>query len=495
MCSPLDGAGTAGGGIAAFPAGELEILDLSDDGRGIGRLDGMAVFVPDLIPGDTALVTVTAFKKRYAVGKTEKLLRRSPNRIPPACPYTWQCGGCSLQEMEYAAQLRIKERHVREKLMRIGGMREPALQPVLAMETPRNYRNKAQYAVEYGKGAEVRVGFYGAGSRRTADIPCCRIQAAPADAVADALRRFLLSRPAARKTGAADARGKAQDLPAGGSLPLIDRLTVRTAFETGEVMAILAGAEEKMPGLARLIAMMDEAVAALPPFGDGAEFSLESVILQGGATGKAGNGAGSKADGNCLAAAGKPVIAERMGGLDFEVSPLSFYQVNPVQARALAAQVVKYAALSGGETVFDLYCGVGSLGLFCAAGARRVIGVESARQAVSDANRNAVINGIVNAAFVCGKAEQALPELLEEERADVVILDPPRAGCSPELLRAITEAAPQRIVYASCDPATLARDVKQITGAGYTFTEGTPIDMFPHTLHVETVVLLQRADA
>jgi 23S rRNA (uracil1939-C5)-methyltransferase len=246
-------------------------------------------------------------------------------------------------------------------------------------------------------------------------------------------------------------------------------------------MAVLSVSGKKFRDAERLVLMMDDAVSALPEAENGTAYSLESVVL-------------CSDDEKITAIAGRGVIEDEVGGLRFEVSPLSFFQVNPVQTRALEACVTRYAALSGTETVFDLCCGVGGLGLRCAGEAKRVVGIETSKSAVLDANRNAVLNGAVNAEFICGRAERALPELLARETPHVVILDPPRAGCRAELLSAVASAAPARVVYVSCDPATLARDVKLLTASGYVFAEATPIDMFPHTTHVETVVLLQRQD-
>jgi 23S rRNA (uracil1939-C5)-methyltransferase len=357
--------------------------------------------------------------------------------------------------MRYSAQTAMKERQVRDRLIRIGGVREPLVKPIATMDVPWRYRNKARYTAD-----AAHVGFFAAGSRVAVDVTDCPIQAPPANAAAGALRRFL-----------ADSR-RAEN-------GRIQELIVRTAFGTGEVMAVLSVGGKKLRDAERLILMMDDAVSALSEAENGTAYSLESVML-------------CPDDEKPATVAGRSVIAEEAGGLLFEVSPLSFFQVNPVQTRALEACVTRYAALSGMETVFDLYCGVGGLGLRCAKEARRVVGIESSKSAVLDANRNATLNGAVNAEFICGRAERALPELLVRETPHVVLIDPPRAGCRADLLSAVASAAPVRVVYVSCDPATLARDVKLLTASGYAFVEATPIDMFPHTTHAETVALLRR---
>jgi 23S rRNA (uracil1939-C5)-methyltransferase len=438
--------------------GAIRITDTDASGRGIGRMDGgLAVFTPGLIPGDLALVTIEKRKKRFALASPRRLIEASQDRVAPLCPQFGRCGGCSLQHMRYAAQTRMKEGQLREKLVRLGGVRDPAIRPITAMRDPWHYRNKARYATD-----GARVGFYAAESRRVTDAPDCPIQAPPANALAGVLRRFVAS---AGRDGGGFVRG----------------LTVRTAFGTGEVMAVLSVSGRRSRGVDVLFAAMSEAVSALPPAENGLRYKLESLILEPAAEG-----------GDAFAAAGKGVIAEKLGDLCFEISAGSFFQVNPVMARALGDLVAAYAAPQRRETVFDLYCGTGALGLRCAKRAGRVVGVESTASAVADAKRNAARNGITNADFVCDLAERALPALLARERPQTVILDPPRAGCRAELLAAVAAAAPARVVYVSCDPATLARDLRFLTAAGYAFVEAAPVDMFPHTAHAETAALLRR---
>jgi 23S rRNA (uracil1939-C5)-methyltransferase len=336
------------------------------------------------------------------------------------------------------------------------------IKPIIAPEEPWRYRNKARYAADGAK-----VGFYAAESHALIDAPDCPIQAPPANALAGAVRRF----------GAASRRTDGTD-------GVIRELTVRTAFGTGEVMALLSVKGRRPRDIESLVSAMDDAVSALPRAENGLQYSLESVAFTSDADG----------GGRPVFTAGKATIEEKLGGLRFEISPRSFFQVNPVGTRALLDLVVGYAALSRTETLFDLSCGAGAFGLCCAGAAGRVVGVESSASAVADATRNAVRNGVTNAVFVRGLAERALPALLACETPHAVILDPPRAGCRAELLSAIASAAPARIVYISCDPATLARDVKRLTAAGYAFVEATPVDMFPHTAHVECVALLIKKD-
>ncbi len=472
---------------------QVEIVDMSEQGQGIGRTGGMVAFVQGAVAGDIAEIEFTKMKKSYGFAKLKKLITPSPNRIEPLCKegFSQGCGGCALARLDYPGQLALKERMVQEKLIRLGGIKDPKVKPIIAMDDPFHYRNKAQFPVSTGgnmmrKGGilenlgDPAVGFYKPRSHEVVDCQECMLQSPAAIAAADALRRFMEE----DHISAWDERWEQG---------LMRHLIVKTAFGTGEVMVILVINGKGIPNGAKLVERLDEAIYE-------AGFSLESVMLN------INKKKGSQIMGSeCVPLAGKQTILETIGNLSFEISPMSFYQVNPVQMEKLYDKVLEYAGLTGKENLLDVYCGVGTIGLYCAAEAAQVIGIESEKNAVIDANRNAVINGIVNARFVCGKAEEELPRLLASEideqdkeiaavvrAADVVVLDPPRVGCRPELLEAVAQVEPQRIVYVSCDPATLARDVKLLCRMGYAFLEATPVDMFPWTGHVETVALLTR---
>ena len=557
---------------------ELTIEDMSAEGRGIGKIyddeRGFAVFVQDTVVGDRAKVELTKVKKNYAFGRVSEMLALSQDRQESFCPHSGLCGGCVYSQLSYEAQLALKEKQVREKLVRLGGLTDPVIMPIIGMggedatEVPFRYRNKASMPVSTGglitqKGGivkpvhEPRVGFYRPKSHDVVDCEDCLLQSEPAMAAAAALRKFMEE----DHITSYDPRWEKG---------LMRHMIVRTAAGTGEVMVILVINGKAIPNAPKLIEMLDEAIYNVPVYEDGplagVEFNLESVIVN---INKSKNLEGQILGEECITIAGKPTITEEVGGLSFEISPLSFYQVNREQMVRLYEKALEYASLKGDETVLDLYCGVGTIGLFAAAEMNRrtaelnaaaasrqavenaasgqaaaaalsgttasgpaaadkspgrVIGIESVKGAVLDANRNATINGIVNARYVCGKAEEELPkmvrtkaqeedaarkaakqygeaaakkELLKDESlritdADVVILDPPRAGCELPLLEAVVQAAPDRIVYVSCDPATLARDIKWLGEHGYEFKEATPCDMFPWTGHVETCVLLQR---
>ena len=525
---------------------ELTIEDMSAEGRGIGKIyddeRGFAVFVQDTVVGDRAKVELTKVKKNYAFGRVSEMLALSPDRQESFCLHSGLCGGCVYSQLSYEAQLALKEKQVREKLVRLGGLTDPVIMPIIGMgsedvnEVPFRYRNKASMPVSTGglitqKGGivkpvhEPRVGFYRPKSHDVVDCTDCLLQSEPAMAAAAALRKFMEE----DHITSYDPRWKKG---------LMRHMIVRTAAGTGEVMVILVINGKAIPNAPKLVEMLDEAIYNVPVYEDGplagVEFNLESVIVN---INKSKNLEGQILGEECITIAGKPTITEEVGGLSFEISPLSFYQVNREQMVRLYEKALEYASLKGDETVLDLYCGVGTIGLFAAAEMNRrtaelnaaaaagqavenaasgqaaadkspgrVIGIESVKGAVLDANRNATINGIVNARYVCGKAEEELPKMVDPKselkdeslrvtHADVVILDPPRAGCEQPLLEAVVKAAPERIVYVSCDPATLARDIKWLGEHGYEFKEATPCDMFPWTGHVETVVLLSHKKA
>lgn len=534
---------------------ELTIEDMSAEGRGIGKIyddeRGFAVFVQDTVVGDRAKVELTKVKKNYAFGRVSEMLALSQDRQESFCPHSGLCGGCVYSQLSYEAQLALKEKQVREKLVRLGGLTDPVIMPIIGMgsedatEVPFRYRNKASMPVSTGglitqKGGivkpvhEPRVGFYRPKSHDVVDCEDCLLQSEPAMAAAAALRKFMEE----DHITSYDPRWEKG---------LMRHMIVRTAAGTGEVMVILVINGKAIPNAPKLIEMLDEAIYNVPVYEDGplagVEFNLESVIVN---INKSKNLEGQILGEECITIAGKPTITEEVGGLSFEISPLSFYQVNREQMVRLYEKALEYASLKGDETVLDLYCGVGTIGLFAAAEMNRrtaelnaaaaagqaaenaasgqnaaaalsgttasgqaaadkspgrVIGIESVKGAVLDANRNATINGIVNARYVCGKAEEELPKMVDPKselkdeslrvtHADVIILDPPRAGCEQPLLEAVVKAAPERIVYVSCDPATLARDIKWLGEHGYEFREATPCDMFPWTGHVETVCLL-----
>lgn len=477
----------------------LQITDISAEGKGIGRTeDGLVIFVQGALPGDKVVCEIIKKKKHYGIGKMAELLFPSPERAERFCPYQDSCGGCPYGELRYSAQLRIKEKHVKDALNRIGGLREIKTGAILSMKNPESYRNKAVCAISGGF-ARTKIGFHQRGTGRIVNCTDCRIQMPPAMAVASALREFMIQ----DNISAFDSRTKKG---------LMRQLIVRTAEATGEVMVIFVINGKGIPNGKKLVSMVDDAVNALPERADGIFFSLESVYLNQNRDPDQLLGRKS------VHLAGTAVIHEEIGGVKFEISPYAFYQVNPVMMKSLYEEIRRLADLKPGDVLLDLYCGAGSIGIWLAKkmeGKISVFGIEANKEAVVQANRNAVINGIVNARYLCGAAETLLPELIrkkEENRSsgnagkgnetlpsaeislpkiDVSVVDPPRAGCDEKLLDALLVIQPGKILYVSCDPATLARDLRYLTDRGYRVQSVVPVDMFPQTAEVETVVLLE----
>ena len=506
---------------------EFTIEDMSNEGQGIGRIgdDGLVVFVPGAVVGDTVRVKLTKVKKNYALSALLEILEESDKRNEEFdCPHQDVCGGCPYGKIQYEEQLKLKYNQVKNKLERLGGISfcsngsesfcesgeaGPVLRPIIGMQESDNddqfcyrYRNKATMPVSTGglmtrKGGiqepvhEPRIGFRPPKSHDVIDCTDCYLQAIPAMAAADAVRQFM-------EEDHICSYDKRWDKG------LMKGMTVKTAFGTGEVMVILETTAKGIPNAAKLVELLDDAIYEATADESGEAYcALESVVVKyEKRNGKTGKVTGTENQ----VLAGKPTITDVVElddgrQLSFEISPDSFYQVNPAQMRRLYGKVREYCFRDDAKApdceaanekskpvILDLYCGIGTIGLCLADKAKHVHGIEVVKEAVIDANRNAVINGIVNATYMCGKAEEAeLPE------ADIVILDPPRAGCKPELLQAAVSTGAERIVYVSCDPATLARDLKLLQEKGYRLVEATPVDMFPHTGHVECVVLMSRA--
>ncbi|MBQ1407005.1 MAG: 23S rRNA (uracil(1939)-C(5))-methyltransferase RlmD [Eubacterium sp.] len=461
----------------------LAIFDITGEGSGVGRTaDGLTVFVPGAVPGDTVRCEIVHRKKRFAQARLISIEQASPDRIDPFCEYLDLCGGCRFGLMDYEAQLRVKHKMVVDALTRIGGLADPDVAGIISMESePFRYRNKAvMHAAPGVKSASTgstrtAVGFMKSGSHTVIDCKDCLLQSPAAAAAAKVLRKYCAH------SGMGDH---------------IKGMTVRTGSGTGEVMVIVSADVKELPDVEEFVEMLDNAVYqcgfASSFSGEisddtGAPLTLESVFLEQIISGKR----------KMIKVAGKNTIRTKLGDAVFEISPESFWQVNSVQAKKLYDTVFELATPAAGEKVLDIYCGVGSIGLYISKlmnDSIDLIGIESNRQAVLNANRNAVVNGLVRPRFHAGAAEKLLPELLESgtdvSGAGLAIVDPPRAGCDPVLLDALIELKPERIVYVSCAPATLARDVKYLTQGGYSFVKAIPVDMFPNTGHVETVALL-----
>ena len=440
----------------------VTIEDLSSDGLGVGHSDGMAFFIKDTVIGDEVEAKIMKMKKTYGYARMTKLLVPSPDRIEACCPVARQCGGCQIQSMSYPAQLRFKENKVRNNLMRIGKFENPPMEPIIGMDTPFRYRNKAQFPIGYSRDGRRIAGFYAGRTHAIIECEDCllgaRVNQEILETVLSHMEQFQIE-PYEEQTG----KG------------LLRHVMTRVGHSTGEIMVCLVVNGTKLPHEEALIA----ALTGIP--------GMASITLNTN-TEKTNVIMGRKQ----RLLWGRSYIEDTIGAVRFRISPLSFFQVNPLQTEKLYGKALEYAGLTGEETVWDLYCGIGTISLFLAQRAKKVCGVEIVPAAIEDARKNAALNGFTNAEFFVGKAEEVLPEKYKTEgiTADVIVVDPPRKGCEESVLTTMIQMQPKRIVYVSCDSATLARDLKYLCENGYTLQKCCPVDMFGNSVHVETVVLL-----
>ena len=442
----------------------VTIEDLSSDGLGVGHSDGMAFFIKDTVIGDEVEAKIMKMKKTYGYARMTKLLVPSPDRIEARCPVARQCGGCQIQSMSYPAQLRFKENKVRNNLMRIGKFENPPMEPIIGMDTPFRYRNKAQFPIGYSRDGRRIAGFYAGRTHAIIECEDCllgaRVNQEILETVLSHMEQFQIE-PYEEQTG----KG------------LLRHVMTRVGHSTGEIMVCLVVNGTNLPHEEALIA----ALTGIP--------GMASITLNTN-TEKTNVIMGRKQ----RLLWGRPYIEDTIGAVRFRISPLSFFQVNPLQTEKLYGKALEYAGLTGKETVWDLYCGIGTISLFLAQRAKKVCGVEIVPAAIEDARKNAALNGFTNAEFFVGKAEEVLPEKYKTEgiTADVIVVDPPRKGCEESVLTTMIQMQPKRIVYVSCDSATLARDLKYLCENGYTLQKYCPVDMFGNSVHVETVVLLSK---
>jgi len=441
----------------------IQIQDLGYKGEGIGRYKGFTVFVRGGIPGDLVEVKIVKINKNFCYGKLIKVITPSADRIRERCPVAGKCGGCQIQNMNYEAQLEFKTRLVKETIERIGKLSGVVIHKCIGMEDPWRYRNKAQFPVGNISG-EVAIGFFAPGSHRIIPVDSCLIQHYVTDDILRIIKDFI------KKYNIDiydEATGKG----------LLRHVVIRTGFNTGETMIVLVINGRNLPHYRRLISMITGEIKTVRSIVLNINRENTNVIL-----GKEN-----------ITIYGSDRIRDYIGDLQFLISPISFFQVNPIQTQVLYDRAVEYASLTGKETVFDLYSGTGTISLFMAKRARKVYGIEIVEDAAEDARENARINNITNVEFIAGPVEDIIPELHKKGiKADVIVLDPPRKGCDPALLKTVIEMRPARIVYVSCNPATLARDLNILDRGGFQPLEIQPVDMFPHTSHVESVVLLKR---
>ncbi|MFH1537760.1 MAG: 23S rRNA (uracil(1939)-C(5))-methyltransferase RlmD, partial [bacterium] len=460
---------------------ELEVEDVAFGGSGVARCEGLVCFVRFGVPGDVVRAVVRKKKRKHRECDILEVIQPSPLRVEPRCAHFGDCGGCSFQNIKYEEQLRFKEKHVRDCIERIGGLRGVPVEPIVGMDDPWFYRNKMEYT--FGQDAQRRDA-----QRQDGEIALGLKRRGRFDRVVDVEECFLQS-PVSNRLLAA-----VRELARGWGLPpynprthegFLKNLAVRVGSRRKDggcaIMVCLVTATGITPGEFPQINELKETIARdFPEVKSLYRFRNPEV-------------SGVAIAGEAELVAGAPHIEETICGLRFRVSPGSFLQVNVRQAENLYEKIVEFAGLTGGERVVDLYTGAGPIALLLARGAREVVGVESVEEAVRDARFNAEANGVGNVQFVAGAAEKVLGEVLEAGKPDLVVADPPRAGIHPKALKALLKNPPARMVYVSCNPSTLARDLQSLTESGYSLKAVHPIDMFPHTAHVESVTLLERS--
>ncbi|MDD2481870.1 MAG: 23S rRNA (uracil(1939)-C(5))-methyltransferase RlmD [Lutispora sp.] len=441
----------------------INITGQTHEGMGVGKIEGYTVFVEGAISGEKVRIKIVKVLKNYSYGKLLELIEASPFRVEPPCPIVKRCGGCQIQHMSYEGQLNYKTRVVKDAIERIGGLKDIVVHDTCGMEDPWYYRNKAQFPVGI-KDGQIHIGFYASRSHEIIDTDVCMIQDKINDEVLELVRDFI------KKYNI-----NIYDENTGKGL--IRHVMTRKGFKTGEVMVCIVINGDDMPHRNVLVETLKQNI-----------IGLKTVVLNI-----------NKKNTNVIMGEqneviyGEGFIYDYIGEFKFKISPHSFFQVNPVQTEVLYNRALEHAGLTGKEIVIDAYCGIGTISLFLSKKAKKVYGVEIVGQAIEDAKANAKINGVENTEFILGESETVIPKLYQEGvKADVVVVDPPRKGCDEKLLKIICKMAPERVVYVSCNPSTLARDLKYLSERGYEVKEVQPVDQFPQTVHVETVCLMSR---
>ncbi len=490
----------------------IMIEDIGNDGEGIGKADGYILFVKDAVIGDMVEARITKCKKNYGYARVEKVITPSPFRVKPKCPFYRQCGGCQIQALQYEKQLAYKQDKVRADLLRIGGFMadriDAVMEPIVGMEEPWHYRNKAQYPIGYDREGNLVAGFY---AGRTHDIIAntdCPLGPPENKVILEAILSYMRENHVSAY----------QETSGEG---LVRHVLIRTGFFSGEILICLVINGKKLPVEEKLIAKLTE--LKLDGFWPAEETNPKIARAQ-----KPYRNLPSKRIASISVSINREQTNVIMGKeirvlwgrgyiedslrvpdpIAFSISPLSFYQVNPRQTEKLYGLALEYAELTGRETVWDLYCGIGTISLFMAKKAKKVYGVEVVPQAIEDARENARRNGITNVEFYMGKAEEILPAFykrdkmffngkmdekneMDQRHPDVIVVDPPRKGCDEKCLSTMLAMRPDRIVYVSCDSATLARDLKILCEGGYEIKRGRAVDQFGHTCHVEVIIMMQ----
>lgn len=446
----------------------VEIEDLTTEGAGVAKLDGYTLFIKGALVGDKARVSIMKTKKNYGYARLVEILEPSKDRIEPACSMARKCGGCQLQHLRYETQLSYKQNKIATCLERIGGFQQIPMEPIMGMEEPYYYRNKAQFPVGRDKNGALVTGFYAGHTHNIVDTSHCMIQAKENDTLLALVREYM------EECGVSTYDENSHT-------GLVRHILTRVGFATKQIMVCLIINGDKLPRQEVLV----EKLSNVP--------GMTSISINKNKE-KTNRILGEQ----CETLWGKAYIEDYIGDIKYQISPLSFFQVNPMQTTKLYQTALEYADLKGDEIVWDLYCGIGTISLFLAQKAKQVYGVEIVPQAIEDAKKNAVLNHMSNAEFFVGAAEEVLPAKYAESNgtmaADVIVVDPPRKGCDEALLDTIIKMNPEKVVYVSCDPATLARDLSVLCRNGYQLRRVRGCDMFPQSFHVETVVLLQRKD-
>lgn len=442
----------------------VKIEDMGHDGEGIGKAEGYTLFIKDTVIGDVVEAKIMKMKKNYGYARLVRVLEASKDRTEPKCSVARACGGCQLQFLTYEKQLEFKKNKVVGNLERIGGFSDISVEKVMGMENPWRYRNKAQFPVGKDKEGNLITGFYAGRTHSIIPNTNCYLGVEVNEEILNAVLNYMRENhvePYDEVTG----KG------------LVRHILIRYGFKTKEIMVCIIINGRKIPNAAGLVEKLKD-ISGMTSITLNVNTKRNNVIL--------GN--------EILPLWGKDYITDYIGEVKYQISPLSFYQVNPVQTEKLYGTALEYAGLTGKEIVWDLYCGIGTISLFLAQKAQKVYGVEIVPAAIEDARKNAEINGIDNAEFFVGKAEEVLPAKYKEDGvyADVIVVDPPRKGCDGALIETMLSMKPERIVYVSCDSATLARDLKVLCEKEYQVEKVAVCDMFPGSVHVETVVLLGR---
>lgn len=442
----------------------IDISGMGYDGEGIGKVENFTVFIPGAIEGENAKVKILSVKKNYGYGKLMEIIKPSEKRVAPVCPSFGKCGGCGIQHLDYSYQLQIKRKRVEDALERIGKLERITVHNTIGMDNPYDYRNKVQLPVGEDKNGNIVVGFYAPRSHNIIDIDTCFIQEEVSHKVVQLIKAWM-NKYHIKPYNEENHNG------------LVRHIMVRKGFKTGEVMVVIVTNGDKLPNKDELIKSLVDNIWGIHSIIQNVNSKRTNVIL------------GSK----CKTLWGQDHITDYIENFKFNISPLSFFQVNPVQTEVLYRKALEYADLKGDEVVFDAYCGAGTISLFLSQKSKKVYGVEIIQEAIENARENSKVNNINNAEFIVGKSEEEIPKLISKGIIpDVVVVDPPRKGCEKTLIESICKSNPKKVVYVSCDPGTLARDLAIFHELGYKTEEVQPVDMFPQTMHVETIALIQK---